>query len=299
MVTIIKEEALPEFSRIITYGSEVTNPKEVKVRYYNLGFTIWHALLNFDEINPQIRILQYVIMPDHVHVLLEITHEMERPLGDYIAVFKRKIFKDALAQGFIDKTFPRIFQVGFNDQFLRYSRNLQTLFDYIRENPYRLWIRRVHSEFFSKILNSKILDIDCCLYGNLALLENPFIYPVVIHRKDSASELEKKKEIWRYVLKNGGVLVGAFISEGENKIFKGAAKYGGHIILISNKTFEKREKSTGKLFDLCEKGQLLIISPKMEFSKMNPVASQKQKISRAECLFMNAFAEKLAAKAGR
>ena len=100
-------------------------------------------------------------------------------------------------------------------------------------------------------------------------------------------------------MKNGGVLVGAFISEAENEIFKGAAKFGGNIILISNKSFEKREKPTGKLFDLCETGQLLIISPKMDFSKLNQAASQKQKISRAECLFMNSFAEKLAAMAGR
>lgn len=288
MVTLGKEDGCPDFSHIVAKNSPGSQTPDVRCRYHNVGFAIYHVLRDFSKITPKIVILQYVIMPDHVHLLLQIREETARALGEYISVFKRSVFKEALEKGYLPVGSVRVFRSGFNDQFLRSDRNLQTLYDYIRNNPYRLWVRREHPERFRRI-SGKLLDgIDCNLYGNAHLLANPFLYPVVIHRKDSESELERKKELWRYALANGGVLVGAFISKSEHKIFNGAASYGGRIILISNKTFAEREKPSGKLFELCEAGQLLIISPKMEI----PVSEKG--ISRQECLFMNSFAESLA-----
>lgn len=287
MITVNRLPGLSDFSRLRVETAE-SNTK-IGVNYHALGFCVFHALKDFKAITPRIEVMQYVIMPNHLHFLLEIKETMERALGDYIAVFKRKIFLEASAKGLIPDNFQSIFEPGFNDQFLRSDRNLNTIYEYIRSNPYRLWAIRTHTEYFRRINETKILDTDCSLYGNLTLLQNPFIYPVVIHRKDTEAQLAKKMEIWRYVLVNGGVLAGAFISKAEKKIFEGAAQYGGKIILIQNKAFEKKEKPSGQLFKLCEQGQLLIISPKMEF----PISEKG--ISRQECLAMNAFAERLSA----
>lgn len=281
------EEINSSNKKIIPSSNSVL-PIEASIRpYYSpVGFRIYEALEEISKISPYIKILQYVIMPDHIHVLLEITQTMDEPLGNYIARLKYDINQRAIRKNLITEGHS-VFKRGFNDQFLRSSRSLDTLFNYIRTNPYRLWIRIMHPEYFQRIHSMELCGIECSLYGNLNLLSNPFKYPVIVHRRDSEAQLAAKKAEWRYAVTNGGVLTGAFIAPEEHKIFKGAAEYGGKLILINNKPFEEREKPSESLFKLCEKGQLLIISPKMN------VPVSREGITRAECLFMNNFATSL------
>lgn len=286
MITLNKLKALPLFSRLVSRYDAAE--EKIGVRYYDLGFVVYHALKNFHRLAPDIAILQYVIMPDHLHILLQIMKPLDAPLGDFIAIFKRHILLEAEKASIHLHGSKSIFEPGFNDQFLRSNRNLNIIYEYIRENPKRLWKIKQDPQFFSRIANKIIGDRRCSLFGNLHLLSNPFISEVVIHRKDTPEELARKKEHWRYILANGGVLVGAFISDAEKGIFKGAADYGGKLILVSNRGFEKREKPSGELFKLCSKGQLLIIAPELTIPPL------EKGITRAECLQLNAFAESLA-----
>lgn len=289
LITMNKTAEYPDFSKLKLNESETAKEKRIGVKYKDLGFAIFNELEKFNEQNDNLSINQYIIMPDHIHLLIEINKELDQPLGNYIAILKRRIYLEAEQRGLTIPGSKSLFEKGFNDQFLRHDRNLDKLYKYIQTNPYRLWIRRVHPDYFKRINEAFLCEINCSLYGNLNLLENPFIFPVIIHRSDSGKELEKKKEFWRYVALNGGVLASPFISPAEKEIFEGAAKHGCKLILISNKAFAQREKPTGKLFELCEKGQLLIISPQMDCT-----ISEKG-ISRKECLFMNSLAEKLSA----
>lgn len=289
MITMSRIEGIPDFSRIHLKHNPLQKKLDVGVKYYDLGFTIFHQLRDNGFISPKILLRQYIIMPDHIHLLVEITERLDQPLGYYIAIFKRKIYHEAIKEKVLDPLLSKsIFKNGFNDQFLRSDRDLDTIYQYIKENPYRLWIRKEHPEYFQRIRKICIGETVCSLYGNFNLLQNPFIFPVVIHRKDSDEDLAAKKELWRYGLANGRVLVGAFIAKPEKSIFNGAAEYGGKIILISNTTLAEREKPTKMLFELCEKGQLLIISPEMGFPP------SEKGVSRRECLLMNSFAESLA-----
>lgn len=290
MITMNKLKGIPAFSRL---ACKSTSPeKEIGVRYFDLGFIIFHTLKDFIRITPLIEIRQYVIMPDHLHILLQIREKMPKPLGDYVAIFKRTVFLEAQKAAINLTGHNSVFEPGFNDQFLRWDRNLDVIYQYIKNNPKRLWTIKQDPDYFSRHYGKIINNIKCNLFGNVSLLDNPFKSSVVIHRKDSGEELNRKKELWRYVLANGGVLVGAFISETEKEIFRGAAKYGGKLILVCNKSFEKREKPSKELFDLCAAGQLLIISPEL----IVPVSNKR--ISREECLQLNSFAENLRGGAG-
>ena len=287
MITMNKLPALPDFSRLSVSHNNRLEPN-VKTLYHKLGFAIYDALLNFGKITPDVAIEQYVIMPDHIHFIVRIIRENHRHLGRHLAMFKRNVFENARKRGLVRPGFDSIFVPGFNDQFLRYDRSLDVLYQYVRNNPHRLWVRKDKPENFKRINSAIIRGVECQLYGNLHLLDNPFIYPVVIHRRDTEEYLEKKKELWRYALCNGGVLVSPFISKAEKNIFKGAAQWGGKLILISNQELANREKPSKALFELCEKGQLLIIAPKMDLPPTD------KDLSRAECLFMNGLAEKIA-----
>ena len=78
-----------------------------------------------------------------------------------------------------------VFEKDFYDRILRRYHSLDTICEYIRQNPYRLLIRRLNPQFFSKTTNITIRDTQLQAYGNLQLLDNPFKAPVVIHRADS------------------------------------------------------------------------------------------------------------------
>lgn len=284
-ISLNEQKGLPPFSRLVEKSASTGSG--IGVRYYDLGFLIYHSLKNFSQFSIDIKLLQYVIMPDHLHLLLQIIRPLDTALGNYIAKFKRHIFTEANKASIPLQGNSSIFEEGFNDQFLRSDRDLYTIYEYIRENPKRLWTIKNDPYFFSRISDKIILGKHCSLYGNLNLLANPFICDVVIHRRDTAEELAQKKELWRYILANGGVLAGAFISEAEKEIFRGAARYGGKIILVSNRALSKREKPSKELFNLCSRGQLLIIAPELT------VPVSEKGISRNECLQLNSFAETL------
>lgn len=126
-----------------------------------------------------------------------------------------------------------VFETGFNDQILRKSRSLNVLYRYIRENPYRLAIRRAHPNYFYRSYRLTINDIPCRAYGNIQLLNNPFKDQVVVHRADTDAIFERNKSAWIYTAANGGVLISPFISRREKDVRNEADMAGGRFILIA------------------------------------------------------------------
>lgn len=306
-ITMNKREEIPYFSRIIFNPNEAIVGKAYRPNYYDLGYVIFNAIRNIKEIIPGGKIHQYVIMPDHIHFILEITEELESFLWEYIEDFKNKIFREAFNKNLIPVNVGTIFETGFNDLFLKHSIKLDNLYSYIRKNPYRLWIRFKNPEFFRRINERRLGGVECSLYGNLNLLDNPFKFSVVIHKRYSDKERSEKFNLWRYGYKNGGVLVGAFIENREQEIFNEAKEAGAKIILFSNENYGKREKPSDKLMKLCENGNLLIISPNFVSIKEETLLSFGRKellrdidlassrLSREKCLIMNALTERICA----
>ena len=289
MITINKASSIPPFSRLRHNPLEARKEKSVTFECTELGFIIAYFLKNFHQFAREIAIYDYAIMPDHIHFILRINHKMEEALGKHMARFKRSICLKAIENNVVSEETKTIFQGGFNDQFLRWDRSLTVLKNYIRANPYRLWIRQTNPGFFTKLNNQIILGEECQIYGNRALLQSPFIEPVIIHRSYSPEDRIRLRQIWEYTYRSGGVLIGAFISPDEREIFKTALQNEGKIILLSNHYLEEREKPAGKLIEHCEKGNLLIITP-AKFKGRN-----SDQISRDACLHLNSLAEKIAA----
>ena len=91
---------------------------------------------------PGLRLLQYALMPDHLHIALHVESELDEILGRKIAAFKVRVNDYALTDG--------VFERGFNDQIILADRSLDAVYRYIRENPMRLALRFRHPEFFSR-----------------------------------------------------------------------------------------------------------------------------------------------------
>lgn len=240
----------------------------------NIGNAIKTILRNFHEIEPSARVLQYCIMPDHVHILLFIQDNTDETLGSTIARFKVKVNKCSGIQS--------VFAKGFNDQILKTNRKLDTLFNYIRCNPYRLAVRRAMPDFFRRINNLMIGGKTVQAYGNLQLLDNPFKEQVIVHRADTPEQRYRNRLQWLYTASNGGVLVSPFISPAEKAIRSEAENVNGRFILISAEPFGDRYKPAAHNFELCERGRMLIIS--------DPSVSFSQSISRQQCMTLNELA---------
>lgn len=240
-----------------------------------IGEAIKGVLRNFHEIEPRIQILQYAIMPDHLHILLFVKEQTDEILGRIIARFKVEVNKRA--------ELTEVFTKGFNDQILKTTRSLDTLYQYLRDNPRRLAVRRAHPEFFRRVNRLKIGEGNYQAYGNFQLLANPFREQVIVHRADTPEVRERNRALWIYGAANAGVLVSPFISRDEKAIRTEAEDAGGRFILITDAPMDDRYKPSAHDFALCESGRMLIVS-----------AGFSGDLSRRSCLAMNALAKEIA-----
>lgn len=237
-----------------------------------LGKAIKSTLRRFNSTEPNVRVLQYALMPDHLHILLFVEYPTEDTLGKIIARFKIEINKASGITG--------VFAKGFNDQILKSSRSLAVLYRYLRENARRLAVRRARPEFFRRVNALEIGGKTFQAYGNFQLLDCPFKEQVIVHRADSSETRQKNRGQWLYTAANGGVLVSPFISPAEKEIRKEAEEAGGRFILIISEPMGERYKPAGRDFELCEAGRLLIVS-----------ANLPGDLSRQTCLTMNTLAQ--------
>lgn len=283
-ITIGKAPSCPDFSRLV--WKELT-PEGVKVDYSQIGYEIWRGISRISVLEPKIQIYRYVIMPDHIHILLRVKERMEHPLGDVINDFKSGITSN-LRKSFANTEFA-VFTENYNDRIIYAHRNLDSVFDYIRQNPYRLAVRRERPDFFSKRRGLMIGGTEVQGYGNLFLLRNPFKMSLVVHRADTEEDFNRKMEDCLYFASNGGVVVSAFISAREKQIRREVEAAGGRVILVHDRPLQDREKPGKHDFELCCKGELLMLSP-VSYLDLPKVEHPP----RWQCLDMNKLAETIA-----
>ncbi len=275
MITLSKSPDIPPFSSIEgdwrlpvgTRGSSYTH-------WSPIGRSIADIIYRIGTIHPALKAEQYVVMPDHVHILLWVQTTLPEHLGFFIARFKNAINTAAGTN--------HIFEDGFNDQILSSKRSLNALFNYIRSNPYRLAVRRANPDFFTRRNSLNIGGIPYQAYGNIHLLDNPFKDQVIVHRAYTPDQLAQHKEQSFYNAANGGVLVSPFISQAEKAIRAEAETLGARMILITHEAFPERYKPAAYDFDLCIQGRLLIITLGL---------APKTALSRGICLKMNILAQ--------
>lgn len=280
-LTLMKHPDAPAFGQL---AGDWRLPKGTYGRSYikasPLGKAIKNVIRDITNIHPALKVYQYALMPDHLHILLSVEEQLDEILGRKIAAFKVMVNKVADT--------PIVFDKGFNDRILTTSGNLSLIYDYLRENPYRLAVRFANPDFFNRQNRIKIGDCFYSAYGNLQLIDNPFKEQVIVHRADNDQTFTANRHRhWLHTAANGGVLVSPFISKREKSIRKEAESIGGKLILITNSPFADREKPSGKDFDLCAEGRLLIVS--IGLSAGSP-------LSRANSLQMNALAQTISQK---
>lgn len=256
-ITLLKAPGCESFGRL---GGDSAVPPGSPGSPYLIasptGKCIKEALRRLPEIHPSLRLFQYALMPDHLHLLLSVESELDDILGRKLAIFKVMVNKLSSQE--------QVFQKGFNDQIVGPDRKLDAIYRYLRENPYRLAVRLAHPESFRRVTTLQIGGSAYSAYGNLQLLDNPFKEQVVVHRADDQPTRADNFNRWLHCVANGGVLVSPFISKDEKAVREAAEDVDGRIILITDRSFGEKEKPASCDFGQCLKNRLLILTPLSE-----------------------------------
>ena len=137
---------------------------EAKIVFSALGRAIFAHFRRVGEFTHGLRPVYCAVMPDHLHLLVEIVAELERPLGNAIGGFKtgcEKIYAKMGGEG-------RLFAPGFVDEIVLRAGQLSAEFDYLVDNPRRLAIKRLFPELF-KVSREIRVNFRLALKGQVGL----------------------------------------------------------------------------------------------------------------------------------
>lgn len=330
----------PALGRLVIDGDAAT-PEEVcaHVELSELGAAIVGHARRLNEWAGEVKMLGCQVMPDHLHIILEVTREMAKPLGNVIGGFKtgcEKIYRElalsaqnkgadggascsvpeAQASGM-----PRLFAKGFQDSILFRAGQLEAMFNYLRDNPRRLAVKRLYPNLFQVARMVRLplpglgVEGTFSALGNRSLLNRPcvqiqvsrrdFVYRRVgkrgggkkIARTEAevpivdfvSAAFEEKCAALLMRARRGEVLLSPCVSDGEREIARRAFNERLPLIALRNKGFAPLEKPSGRLFDACAEGRLLLLAP----GAWGPTTKEKP-MTRFDALILNRLAQELA-----
>ncbi|MDE6685287.1 MAG: hypothetical protein K2J94_08975, partial [Duncaniella sp.] len=196
-ITLMKNPKMPPFGHLAgDYRLPIGTTGSSYIKATPLGQAVKAALREISTIHPALKVYQYALMPDHLHIFLGVESELDEILGRKIGWFKLSVNNKA--------NMNEVFEHGFHDAIINPSREFTTLINYLRSNPYRLAVRRAYPEFFSRRNNIMIDGTPCQAYGNLHLLDNPIKEQVVVHRADDKDTRQRNHARWMQGAATGG-----------------------------------------------------------------------------------------------
>ena len=293
---------------------------EARVVPSELGAAIAAHWKRMGEFTPEIRPLACQIMPDHLHGILEVQRPMARPLGNAVGGVKTgcgKIFH-RLAPVARDRA---LFEEGFQDTILFRDGQLEAMFAYLRDNPRRLAVKRMFPDLF-RVSETVRVGLGGGWRGWFSALGNRFLLgrellPVQVSRRDfayrrvpkaggrgmkiareaagrplvaEASEaFAEKRDALLAAARHGAVLLSPCVSDGEREIAREAFEAGLPLVAMRNQGFGALEKPSGRHFDACAAGRLLLLAPAGW-----PHAQGDKPMTRGDALAMNQLCQWLA-----
>lgn len=133
-ITICTKDRQPILSSIVGDGFPVPTPTGQMAEEY---------IRKIPEKYPPVSVDRYVIMPDHIHILLRIdtaqdgTGNPSPTLGNIIGWYKYQVTKEVNSRA--NTTGQKLFQRSYYDHVIRNQQDYDEIWQYIENNP-RKWI---------------------------------------------------------------------------------------------------------------------------------------------------------------
>ena len=242
-----------------------------------LGNAVKDEWNNIHVHHPEIKLYALQIMPDHLHAIIHVTERMPQHLGKIMGYFKKDSNKCYDGQ---------LWEESYHDRILQRAGQLKQMCNYVKDNPYRLWLKRSQPDYFTVYHNITIGDTQVEIMGNRFLLNHPVKEQVQCSRKMTEEEIEAQRQRLRDCDNKDIVLVSPCISNGEKEIMKCGFQEGYPQIILLENGFAKHQKPQGRQFKACSEGRLLLVAPW-------PHHNERIKITRQQCNQLNELARKI------
>jgi len=311
-VTLTVPTREPLFGTLVIPENE---PSKARIERTTLGNAVVDELYVMCRHYPAIRILQFCLMPDHLHAVIYVTQVMDTSIRSVIRGYWQGVKKlgraytlsvsaelnsetkneggrspGATSEG--SYPFPIFTERPFIRPLSRRGQ-LNTMIRYVQMNPQRLATKRLKPGYFHVQKDIMIGDRKYDGVGNVAILmEEGFDTVHVRSIMVKAAEHGDDKDLRDYMnsrvlmARKGVVMVSPFISPQEKRVMNVLLQEQHPFILLTDNGFRDYYKPADALFDACAAGRLLILSPW-------PYDNGKRHISRSDCVALNTMAEEI------
>ena len=285
------------------------DPKQAYIQRTQLGNALVEKLLNHPTYYPEVQIVQYCLMPDHLHVILYVRRPMKQTFNTVVRSLWQAAKKVGRAynapsinpesdSGLMngednDVPFPIFTEHPFIRPLSRRGQ-LKTMIHYVQMNPQRLATKRLMPEYFWVQQGIEIAGRTYAGVGNIKLLMNEHFAPVHVRHTwvEEAEQHGDNTHLRNYMnscvlaARQGTVMVSPFISPQEKMVQQVLLREGHPFILIADNGFREYYKPADGIFDAVAEGRVLILSP-WEYDPM------KKRVTMAQCAQMNKMAEEI------
>ncbi len=311
MITMVTEGRRPLFGRVVGRSdAPVGSDDEPHIELSPLGQRVSDEWWAASQHHPEVRVLALQMMPDHLHGILFVTEQMDKPLGILLRGFKQSCNRHyrELVLGIVpsvalstqqtrqapvkqdrrneDRSHGMLFARGYNDKLLLREGQLETWVRYLHDNPRRLLMKREHPDLFRVQRNVEAAGMTFSAIGNRFLLDRPVRLQVQCSRRLSEAEIREQVTHFLTAARQGAVLVSPAISPGERAVMRAAFNEGLPLIFLQENGFTDLAKPGGARMEACARGQLLILAPWEHHN-------ERLTIRRGQCLKLNDIARLL------
>ena len=308
LITITVEGRRPLLGRVVGNPEAAEGaPDAPHTELSPLGKAVEQQWIAISHYHPEVKVLALQMMPDHLHSILFVKERMPQHLGHIIKGFKastnkeyRRLIAPAPSSAVPvvssaatpsqrtgrpkpDRKHGLLWSIGYTDGILGRKGQLNNWLAYLRDNPRRLLMKRLHPEFFRVQRNVQVGSYVLSAIGNRYLLSHPVRLQVQCSRRLTQEEVVQQMNHYLGLAKRGAVLVSPSISLGEKAIMRAAFDAGYPLILLQENGFTELAKPGGARFDACAEGRLLILAPWEHHN-------QRLTINRSQCLSLNDMA---------
>lgn len=264
----------------------LSQPGAPHIELSPLGIKVKESLERMPQVEPKIELVCYSIMPNHIHFIIAVRGELNRPIGTIIRSFmgatsrslhmlkaEGKIQWNSAAASIARKAStekPSLWQPGYCIGICHTEQKLHTRIGYVIENPFFGILENERHDFMKRTMMLTIKGRRYSGYGNMLLLKEPDRLQVFCHRNHPVThepyhltqDFREEKQAILNAASDGVVIVTPGISPCEADIMWSVLQNGGNVkniqqeeIPISDKWHPEKERRI-----YCSQGQMLVLS---------------------------------------
>lgn len=267
LITFLKQDSTPALSKIIGFPPYISCESAQTIPSI-IGSLVPGVLAKWMDIYPQILVPEYTVMPDHVHICVDVTTRLPMGLSRSIGRLKGLIsyaYHNSLPEALRPAEMQTLFAKGFNDRIAYDKEQWENQIHYTRDNPRRYMLKQRIPDYMTRRWVITMGDEQYMARGNVFLLKQPHLFQVKFSRKFSDKESIEWTERNKSLLHNASIPVSPFIHAKEKEIKQYAIDEGFAMIRVCTNGFAERESASGIEFELMSEGRLLLIAP-MEYN---------------------------------